>query len=163
MISQASIESLSDILDLESSNFVRYIQEVAELRPSRSGDAEAVALFEELYLDSSSNITELSALLADHAAVFPQVAWDMDSARYNFLRPVFLLAPLADSFRDHIETLGQLAEPIVEAGWEEAQQVVDRLRGQKSAALERIESLAQKLGGLESDPPERRGSSASRW
>ena len=60
MISQASIESLSNILDLESSNFVRYIQEVAELRPSRAGDAEAVALFEELYLDSSSNITDLS-------------------------------------------------------------------------------------------------------
>ncbi len=163
MISQASIESLSDVLDLESSNFVRYIQEVAELRSSRSGDAEAIALFEELYLDSSSNITELSALLADHAAVFPQVSWDMDSARYNFLRPVFLLAPLTDSFRDDIETLDQLAEPIVEAEWEEAQQAVDRLRGQKSAALERIESLAQKLGGLESDPPERSGSSASRW
>jgi len=163
MISQASIESLSDILDLESSNFVRYIQEVAKLRPSRSGDAEAIALFEELYQDSSSNITELSALLADHAAVFPQVSWDMDSARYNFLRPVFLLAPLTDSFRDDIGRLDQLAEPIVEAGWEEAQQAVDRLRGQKSAALERIESLAQKLGGLESDPPERSGSSASRW
>ena len=68
MISQASIESLSDILDLESSNFVRYIQEVAELRPSRPGDAEAVALFEELYLDSSSKITELSALLAERPA-----------------------------------------------------------------------------------------------
>jgi hypothetical protein len=163
MISQASIESLSDILDLESSNFVRYIQEVAELRPSRSGDAEAVALFAELYLDSSANITELSDLLADHAAVFPQVAWDMGNARYHFIRPVFLLAPLADSFRDHLETLGQLAEPIVEAGWEAAQQAVDRLRGQKSAAIERIESLAQKLGGSENDPPERRGSSASRW
>ena len=113
MISQASIESLSNILDLESSNFVRYIQEVAELRPSRSGDAEAVAL------------------------LFPK--------------------------RDDVDSLGQLAEPIVEAGWEEAQQAVDRLRGQKSAALERIESLAQKLDGLESDPPERSGSSASRW
>ena len=58
MISQASIESLSDILDLESSNFVRYIQEVAKLRPTRYGDAEALALFEELYQDSTSKISE---------------------------------------------------------------------------------------------------------
>ena len=71
--------------------------------------------------------------------------------------------PISFPKRDDVDSLGQLAEPIVEAGWEDAQQAVDRLKGQKSAALERIESLTRKLGGLESDPPERSGSSASRW
>lgn len=162
-MTQAAIDSLSDILDLESSGFVRYLQEVAELRASRGGDAEVLTLIDELYLESSANITELSGLLSDHAAVFPQVTWEMGNARYNFLRPVFLLQPLVDSFRSQLEELEEFAVAIGEAGWEEVQQVVDRLREQKTTAIERAESLEQKLDELETDPPERSGSSASRW
>ena len=81
MISQASLDSLSDILDLESSCFVRYLQEVAELRSSADGDDDVQALFAELYEESSAGLVDLSALLMDHAAVFPQVTWEMENAR----------------------------------------------------------------------------------
>ena len=106
---------------------------------------------------------EFCALLEGQVAVFPKIARDMDYARYNFIRPVFLLAPISETPREHLERLGKLADALGESGWEEGRQAVDRLIESESETLDRIESLAAKLGKAESEPPQRRGSSASRW
>ena len=133
----------------------RYVNATINTTTDNSTYTRATQQRGSMYADSSNFVYE---------TVRTDFIFDVTESFFAFgVVLALLLAPLADSFRDAIETLGQLAEPIVEAGWEDAQQAVERLRGQKSAALERIESLAQKLGGLESDPPERNGSSASRW
>ena len=163
MFSQDSLDLLSEALDLESSSLVRYLHEVAQLRPVRDGDADALALFARLYSDSSAGIADLSALLEGHVAVFPKIAWGLDCSRYNFLRPVFLLAPLSETTRGHLERLGKLADSLGESGCEEGRQAVDRLIESESETLDQVESLTAKLGEAESDPPERSGASASRW
>mgnify|MGYP001156877082 FL=1 len=163
MYSQDSLDLLTEALDLESSSFVRYLHEVAHLRAVGDGDTDALALFARLYSESSAGVAEFCALLEGQVAVFPKIARDMDYARYNFIRPVFLLAPLSEATREHLEMLGNLADALGESGWEEGRQAVVRLIENESETLGQVESLAAKLGEAESESPQRRGSSASRW
>lgn len=163
MCSQAALDILSGILDQEAGSLVRYLQEAAQLRPARQGDAEAQAVLEELYSESCLDMCAIAALLGEHVAVFPNVVWEMGYSRFNFLRPVFLIEPVLESTREHIENLVRLTDALCEEGWEEAQQAAERLIERKSAALGRVEALASSLGETESEPPRRNGTSASRW
>lgn len=163
MYSQAALDILADVLDQEASSIVRYLQEVAQLRPADEADAQVQAVLEQLYAESCLDMGALSALLGEHAAVFPSVAWELEYSRFNFLRPGFLVEPVVESIREHLENAGKLAAALGEAEWEEARQAVERLIARQSASLDRLEGLAPKPGKPGSEPPQRSGTSASRW
>lgn len=163
MCSQAAIDILAAVLDQEASSIVRYLKEVAQLRSAAGEDAEVEAALEQLYTESCLDMGAIMELLDEHAAVAPSVAWEMDYARFNFLRPVFLVEPVMASTREHIENMGRLSALLGEEGWEEAQQAVERLVERKTTALGRLEAIASRSTGPGSGPPQRNGTSASRW
>ncbi len=163
MCSQAAIDILAAVLDQEASSIVRYLEEVAQLRSAGGKDAEIQAALEQLYTESCLDMGAIMEILGEHAAVSPNVAWEMDCSRLNFLRPVFVVEAVTSSTREHIESLGKLAAALGEAGWEEAQQAVERLVERKTTALGRLEGIASRSSLAGSEPPRRNGTSASRW
>ena len=163
MCSQAAIDILAAVLDQEASSIVRYLQEVAKLRSTSGEDAEIQAVLDQLYSESRLDMGAIMELLDEHAAVSPSIAWEMDYSRFNFLRPVFLVEPVTTSTREHIENLGRLAAALGDEGWEDAQQAVERLVERKTTSLGRLEAIAPRSTGAGSEPPQRNGTSASRW
>ena len=133
------------------------------MRSAAGEDAEIEAALEQLYTESCLDMGAIMELLGEHAAVAPSVAWEMDYSRFNFLRPVFVVEAVTSSTREHIESLGKLAAALGEAGWEEAQQAVERLVERKTTALGRLEGIASRSSLTGSEPPRRNGTSASRW
>ncbi len=163
MCSPAAIDILAAVVDQEASSIVRYLEEVAQLRSADGKDAEIQAALEQLYTESCLDMGAIMEILGEHAAVSPNVAWEMDCSRLNFLRPVFVVEAVTSSTREHIESLGKLAAALGEAGWEEAQQAVERLVERKTTALGRLEGIASRSSLAGSEPPRRNGTSASRW
>jgi hypothetical protein len=163
MCSQAAIDILAAVVDQEASSIVRYLEEVAQLRSADGKDAEIQAALEQLYTESCLDLGAIMEILGEHAAVSPNVAWEMDCSRLNFLKPVFVVEAVTSSTREHIESLGKLAAALGEAGWEEAQQAVERLVERKTTALGRLEGIASGSSLAGSEPPRRNGTSASRW
>tara|TARA_B100000809_G_C15092460_1_gene513731 strand:- start:808 stop:1299 length:492 start_codon:yes stop_codon:yes gene_type:complete len=163
MCSQAAIDILAAVVDQEASSIVRYLEEVAQLRSADGKDAEIQAALEQLYTESCLDMGAIMEILGGHAAVSPNVAWEMDCSRLNFLRPVFVVEAVTNSTREHIEKLGKLSAALGEAGWEEAQQAVERLVERKTTALGRLEGIASRSSLAGSEPPRRNGTSASRW
>ena len=163
MYSQAAIDILAAVIDQEARSIVRYLDEIAELRPIDSEDAKVQAVLEQLYSESCLDMGAIMELLDEHAAVSPNIAWEMDYSRLNFLRPIFVIEPVISSTLQHIETLGKLSTALGEAGWEDAQQAVERLLERKKPSVGLLEKIAAGSAEAKADPPQRNGSSASRW
>lgn len=163
MYSRAAIDLLSTVVDQEASSIVRYLEEIAKLRSTDEVDAEIQDVLEQLYSESCLDMGAIMELLDEHAAVTPSIAWDMDYSRLNFLRPVFVIEPVASSTREHIENLAGLSAALGEAGWEDARQAVERLLERKTTSLGLLEEIAARLTEAGNEPPQRTGTSASRW
>ena len=111
----------------------------------------------------SQLLMEETCALQIGVASGPNIAWEMDYSRLNFLRPIFVIEPVISSTLQHIETLGKLSTALGEAGWEDAQQAVERLLERKKTSVGLLEKIAAGSAEAKADPPQRNGSSASRW
>jgi hypothetical protein len=162
-VGPGAIETVKEIVERESQTLARYVIEVARPPVFGGRDGEALERFQDLYRESQRGIDALDLLLAEHEHVAREVHWPLVYTSYNYLRPLYLLRPVADHTAKHLRELAGLAARLERQGWPRALEVVRGLVSAEERELGRLRRLAEEVGELRADPPRVKGTSAARW
>jgi len=153
-----------EIIDEESCGLVRYVVEYS--RPPIVGgrDADALSLFHDLYRESEIGLTALIELVdAAGRNVLREPHWPLEYTSFHFLRPIYLLRPVAEQAERALGRIDELARQLEAIGWPEAVACVRSFVAAERPHLASVRRLAGELGEIRADAPRRKGTSASRW
>lgn len=163
MIAPEVIATLEEILARERSSFVRYVIEASQPPVFDEADGRSLAFCQDFYRETQRSIDSLTGLLAEEGVIVSEAPrWHLRFTNFNYLRPRYLLRVLLTETEDRLDALESQAQSL-QSLCPRAQDVVSELLRCEREQLARLRDLVDEMPEPPAEPPQLKGTSASRW
>ena len=154
---------LEQIYHLESTSFIRYLIEVSRPPVLDDEDRRILALCQDLFKQFDVNSRAVGELLAEQGVTPAQLHWPLHYTNFNYLRPRYLLQPLLEKLERQHEQVEAHTRALAPFDWPEAKELLELLLEHERASIDRLRTASGETPEEPLEPPELKGTSASRW